>query len=385
MSGPKGYTVTLSPEQIRRNELERRRRSWMTLASQVELMHAQLATLGVDVNLTVDLTTAGYPPSRVSNPGERYLDRVDDFSRSVSTVLARARRAIADRAAADVRRNLAGLLEASDTIRVSNLDEVAVRHPVRVVEAGVAQPSTPKSEVLLDLLARTGSSREELASRIEAAVRADVGERGWLAIARDVAAAARSESDRVERDVLADELRALVARIDDPKVTADLVARIEAAPTRSILESRRPEILDAITAQELHAQRRYVLAQAVEVWRELGYEVAANLEETALDGSANLLYRDGWPDHALQVRFAGGRDQLATNVVSFGATSPDRDREIEEDHCSDAPEFTRRLADRGVRAALTRAKPAGVLPVQKLSAEATRGTARRAQARRTFG
>lgn len=205
---------------------------------------------------------------------------------------------------------------------------------------------------LITIVAHCGDRSDELAEQIRAAAESATPEREWLALARDVAAARRAESDRQSRRALADELLSLVARVDDETVVDDLRARIESAPSRSVLESRRPEILAAISQAEREAERAFIVAQALEVWSELGYESSADFHEVLSRGNPALLHHDEWPDHALQVRFDATRGHLATNVVALGATTPARDKEVEEDHCADAAEFTAALGSRGVDARL---------------------------------
>ncbi|MFI8774646.1 hypothetical protein ACIGKQ_21140 [Gordonia sp. NPDC062954] len=353
---------------------------------QIEQIEVQVRASRAAADPWQSLADGGFRRRSLATPVDAELDRIEDFSRAVSAALTQCRTAISERLAADVRARLgelSGALGGVDAINVSALSdrEVASRREFDRSE----QTANVRGEELLGLVGRTGERSAELAERVMKAVSNGADQYTWLELARDINDAARAQTDRVAREGLADEMRALIARIDDEQVAADLTARVDAAASRSFLEARRSEILAAITKAEEDSERRYILEQAAEVWRELGYEVDTGFAEVALTGEAALLHRSDWPSHALQVRFPAGRSEIATNVVALDETSTTRDREVEEEHCVNVAEFSDELANRGVEATLRRSNPPGARPVQKRFAPTAARRSRLPEQKRTLG
>ena len=371
MSGPKGYSATVSPEVRRRRELEARRRTWDSLVAQIESVEEQARLLGLACEARSELDASGYSRRRLRNPSDDDLDSVELFSTSVGLALTAARTSLSSQQARVAIASLSGLQAAiiSSGIDSSNLSAHQSRPSEQAVQQEVAALGKDKADKLIALLGQAGDERGELLQRTRRTLsNAATTERDWLALTADVTSAVRMNSERIELARRADELRALVARLDNHYVVDDLLARIDNSASLAVLESRRPEILDAIRAEERTSERRFIVEQAVEVWRELGYETGTDIHEVVLRGDPIVLHNSSWPDHGLQVRYVPAREQLRTNVVSLADTSAERDREVEEDHCTDVPEFTRTLGGRGISAELVDAKPAGALRVQRHTA-----------------
>lgn len=383
MSGPKGYNAVLAERLRRERELAARRRTWLQIVEQLTATDARCRATDLEVDVWRELAAVGYDRSRLQRPSDADLDGVADLERGRAAVSRRLEEAATARAAARAQVALDGLRAALDTngeLVVTALAPVAAAAPT---------PSAVKApvELLSGLLGSTGERQAQLTAELERLLDSDraAGRQDWLEYAARVADGARAERDRHDRAALRDEFVAIIARVSGPAAET-LIARIDGAPDRASLEALRPTVLAAVRAAELDAERAFVIAQAIEVWRELGYEPGPEFSEVALSGDAALLPHRDWTAHALQVRFDEDGLGLATNVVATSATDPLRDKEIEDDHCADIAAFTESLAGRGVDASLVRRVAAGALPMQHLDAETvTARRRRRAAVRRTGG
>ncbi len=362
MSGPKGYDLELERRLQRERELAARRRTWDQLRETLALLRGIAAAHGSEVDITRLMEDAGYDSSRLQAPTESDLDQVEKLTATVGAVGDRVRADASRRAAAAALGNLTRLQEAlgGGELVVTSLSTM----PSELASTSAGPIEVRDPDVLLDLLTRAGEAASELRDVVLSCEPGD--EKAWRAMTRQVTDAVRAESSRLARLRLVDELESLVARVEDPVASADLRARITSASTLAALESRRAEIASAVVESDLKAERAFVLASAIEVWRELGYNVPDG-SGPGTAGSAILLQHDDWTDHALQVRLLDGTQQIATNVVTFGDTDPTRDHEVEEDHCADIADFRAGLSARGLSSNLVRAKEPGELPMQQVA------------------
>lgn len=371
MSGPKGYSAVVSPRVARERELEARRRRWRALCQQLDALEEQTRVLGMHCSARRDLESAGYPQRRLNKPSDADLDAIDAFSTAVTDALTAARRSIDAQNAHKALQSLSGLqssIAADGAMIVSNLTSSAPQQSVSGPPTAAQCNWDTKAARLVELVERTGAERVALLEQIQRTLTNQAAsERDWLALTTAVTSAVRANDDRIERLRRSDELLSMVARLDNQYVAENLRAKINGSSSLAVLESRRAEILDAIRDEERESERRFILEQAVEVWRELGYQTRTDFHEVALTGQPVMLHNEAWPDHALQVRYVDARQQLRTTVVSLAETSAQRDREVEEDHCADVAAFTAHLVERGVHTNLADAKPAGALRMQRVT------------------
>lgn len=366
ISGPKGYDVALQAQLRRQRELAARRRTWAEMVSQLAELQGRIQVSGAQFDVWSELSNDGFDQQRISNPTEADLDAIAEFVTARATVAAAAtvhvNRAQSERALRDL-----------DSLHRKLTKKSTVALTRTLVGGGetVASEHAPAWESpagrLIELLGQTGDQVELLTAAVENLADSDkaADRRAWLELTRRITDAVRAEADRVGRFAVIDELIAMTARVEGPARTV-LIARIQAAPTRAKAEALRGDIVDAIAEAEREAERALIIAQAAEVWTELGYDVGPEFLEAAELGSAGLLFNPEWPDHALQVRFDGSGGTIATNIIAFGDTDPQRDKEIEDDHCRDLPAFIQGLNNLGASVTLVRQQPAGALPVQRL-------------------
>lgn len=362
MSGPKGYDAVLAERLRREQELAARRRSWQEIVRQLEEIATRCEAAGIPFDVGDHLRSMDYSTARLATPSDADLDRVEELARLRTAVAGRVDEeatALARRRARQALRELQHELQTETVFEDTDLGRVE------------AKATATTADRWSELLGSTGEWQEGLTRELQAlVVSADAADKNaWLGLATRVSDAVRRENDRRARELLRDEFAAMTARVAGP-VAATLMARVDAAADSAAVEALRPVVVAAIAAAELDAQRSYVIAQAIEVWRELGYEAGPEFVELALAGDAALLDHRDWPGHALQVRFSAEGTGIATNVVAIAPSDAVRDKEVEEDHCADLAAFQAGLAHRGVDAPLIRRAAAGQLPVQHLD-EAT--------------
>lgn len=378
MSGPKGYNAGLSPRIRRERELEARRRTWERVVEQCEELELRRRVGGPTTSVWDALAAVGYGLRRLRQPTDADLDAVEELQRAQSAVVDSVERELVEVATARSASALAALQR-----ELATTTDFVVTALASSPERGATARSAPSGD-LIALLGETGDRQEELTREVERLLVDGRGadRRVWLELASRVSAAVRQEQDRCRRVRLREELEAIVARIDGPAARA-LLDRLASAPDSNAVEALRPTVVEAVRRAELEDERAFVIAQAADAWRELGYETGPEFAELALAGDAALLTRRGWSDHALQVRFDADGLGMATNVVAVGESSAVRDNEIEVEHCADAAGLTEALAIRGVDVVLTRRVEPGALPMQRLNAE--QAAARRHRTARTQG
>lgn len=381
MSGPKGINPVLAERLRRERELEARRRTWQAIAGQLETLARRCRTAQIECDVWRELGSAGYERGNLGHPSEADLDAIARLEQARDQIVRRVNEVESERAAGRAQEALAALrseLDAAGPLVVTALTAASTKRGDRTHADTV--------QLLTGLLGSTGERRQDLTSELENLV--ENGHRtdrqAWLVLAGHIADAVRQERDRHAQLRLRDELAALVARVEGPVATS-LLARIDAAPDRASLESLRPKVIEDVRAAERESERAFVIEQAAEVWRELGYEPGPEFTEVAISGAALLLSRRGWSQHALQVRFDRGGLGIATNVIATGDSSPVRDAEIEKGHCVDIGSFTSRLTARGIDAAVVRSTPAGALPMQRLNGDEVKARRRRRAAARKVG
>ncbi len=364
MSGPKGYDAVLQARLRRERELAARRRTWLEVARQCEGLTRRAGRAGVRFDVTAELARAGYPASRLANPTDGDLDQVAQLASARRDVAARL-----DRVMDEVNASLAeaAIAKVQDTLGAAG--DFVVTALSRTVTASTDAEGTSNcaSERQLTLisaaLGRCGPDREMLCAEFTDLLQRQPDQQTCLRFAAKVASAVRTEHERAARARLRDEFVSMIARIDGPEADT-IAARIDAAPSVSALEALRPMVTARIEEVERIDECRFILGQAAEVWRSLGYDIGPEFEEIALDGDTTIVPHRTWVGHALQVRFDPDTGSLATNVVATKDSTPVRDREIENEHCSHADAFTTELAARGISMHLVRQTPAGELPMQ---------------------
>jgi hypothetical protein len=352
----------------------------------VAALQERLTRENVHFDTRAKLTEAGFGSARRDHPSEADLDAIAEFQSAVARVVDAANAEKLKPILQLTRASLQAQFEASArSFRVTKLSNHhgSVDAPANDQSDEIVH----KIDELTNLLASVGSVvRQRLAGKMLALKGrgTEATSLEWHALTREITDAVRAERERVTRDRVADELDALIARIDGPTAD-DLRARILAATTLNDIEHLRPQIHAAIADAERVAEREFVVSQALEVWRELGYVADADFVAHTAAGGAGLLYRDEWPDHALQVRLGSDGASLGTNVVAFGETSALRDADIESESCALVGGFQHALGERGLTVALTRRTDAGKLPVQRLSTRKAKTSANVRKEARRFG
>ncbi|MFT4187311.1 MAG: hypothetical protein QM621_01860 [Aeromicrobium sp.] len=385
MSGPKGYDYALNEALRRRRELEALGGRWRELLRQARELQAQLRREGLSFDVFASLAEQGYGSARRDHPSDADLDTLDTFQKAVE----RARQAAgAERTRRIVEQTRAALRErARETeftvTRLSSSPASRTRAtptPSRDADAERAAREK-KIQSLLELLAQTSSEdREQLTSEIVrlSQARTPSDDRAWLTLTRRVTDAVREQRDRAARDEAARDLLTIVARVTGPAAD-DLTARVHAAGALTAVERLRPDVLAAVAQAELEAERAFVVATALDVWRDLGYEADDDFAAMALTSEGGLLRRDAWPDHALLVRVSPTSTRINTNIVALGETDPLRDTEVEEESCGWIGDFQEGMRARQVEAPLARRHPPGALPVQRRAAPQRDTRTRRTQ------
>jgi hypothetical protein len=137
--------------------------------------------------------------------------------------------------------------------------------------------------------------------------------------------------------------------------------------------NRRAAVEAFVLAEAAAEERRHVQRAVEEALGGLGYEVGDRFETLFVEGGSVFVQRPSWGEYYVRWRVDGEGGEANTNVVRLpGATDGSsvdrarRDREIEEAWCDDAARLGEALIERGVQARLTRATPAGSLPVPVL-------------------
>jgi len=198
-------------------------------------------------------------------------------------------------------------------------------------------------------------SRTSLADRALTALRADVGQANQ--------AVARERSRRREFD----DLRRSLAEAPGPPADG-VLGQLDSLESSGIevTPSLKARVDDAREAAIRAAEREHVSATLKSALTELGYEVGQDFEARLAERGFADVGQPRWRGYALRVRENPAESDLGFHVVrgrGGGQAQAVRDREVEQDWCSDMPQVIASLKEHGIDSAITRQLAPGARPV----------------------
>lgn len=105
-------------------------------------------------------------------------------------------------------------------------------------------------------------------------------------------------------------------------------------------------------AEQVAAEREYLLAAVTSAFEELGYEVDEGFETLTAKEGAIMLGKDGWPDHAVKVR-VDDLAQIRAALVRTAEPASEEERRLdverEEEWCAAFEAARQRLTSAGIR------------------------------------
>ncbi|MGH9128247.1 MAG: hypothetical protein ACRDY2_04590 [Acidimicrobiales bacterium] len=136
-------------------------------------------------------------------------------------------------------------------------------------------------------------------------------------------------------------------------------------------EELRAAVAEAVRAGKVNADRRFATAVAVACLGELGYDVEPGFETRVADGGVLHATNTHAAGYGVQIRALPG-GSLGFHVVRSQSVAADavREKEVEEEWCSDFAGLCRAAKGRGVDFALTRVEPPGSLPIPAVNVPA---------------
>lgn len=173
-----------------------------------------------------------------------------------------------------------------------------------------------------------------------------------------------------ERDAIRQQTDALTLRTADltgPEADR-LRARALACTTRAELVTVQRDEQTLRASLEAQRNRAYVIDQTSQALRDLGYEVGAEFTALACDKPV-IVRRPDLPDHGVELTFVPQAARVLTRVVAFGATSTQRDTEVETITCQDLTRLQGAWQNHGIEATLFHHNLPGTMPVKRTAAQ----------------
>lgn len=371
MSGPKGYTVTVSPAVLRARAEESARARCRAL----------LADRAAKSNL-IEALDEKVAPTSVPNLDRAGLGALEDVERALIREIATLGERLTQARSAAVRRDLAArfVAESMDSLF---LDVPAATSRRTSHRADALSQSVTRT---LDLLAELDEARRApllvLADRVQSLIaegRTTSADSALLRLQTDVEKARRQDREAARiRAAAAD----IVVRLADlpSAVTEPLLVRAKACTTQADLDSLGEDEHRVRTEWEAERDRRFVIEQTRAALRDIGYEVGTDFHGLAEQGKV-VVNRPDLPDHGVEVTFTPKANRVLTQVVAYQATSAQRDKEVEELTCADLQLLREAWRRHGVEAALYHHTEPGASPVKHVSAPARRRTSTAAHER----
>lgn len=376
MSGPKSvsYRVVETPAQL---EARERRRLGET-ERQLERRRGQLVSAAAEAKAAygdaIDLPTVAPAVDEPRIEDYRHgLERLDEELTTAERVLGAQVVAVRTDAliarlggAGDARASsAAAALQRQREARGSSTrehshpsrDDERIAEAVRRVVGRLDGNADPREVQRIERAAAAlaGQSPSSLADRALTALRADVDQANQ-AVARE--ATRRQEFDGLRRSLA-----------EAPGLSVDTVLRELDALERSgaaVTPSLEAKVADLRSAAIQAAERDHVSATLKSALTDLGYEVGQDFEARLAEGGFADVGQPRWRGYALRVRSSPAKSDLGFHVVrgkGGGQAQAIRDREVEQDWCSDVPQVIASLKEHGIDSAVTRQLAPGARPV----------------------
>ncbi|HEY5514732.1 MAG TPA: hypothetical protein VIK12_00825, partial [Pengzhenrongella sp.] len=210
---------------------------------------------------------------------------------------------------------------------------------------------------------------------LQATTEADA-RRGLAVLQAEVTAAVRTARAAAGVVRRTDEILLRLGADSSPEAR-ELRERAGEVRDEATLEQLRRDVEQVCAHRERQADRDFVLHQALESLRSLGYTVDAEPTPAVGEGVTVLAQRRGLSSHALQLTVLPERELLLTSVVALGDSTAQQDAAAEQRTCGDVQELAADME--GVRTRMVHHRPPGEVPVEHLSgAQRARRRARRA-------
>lgn len=378
MSGPKGYSYTVSSQELQRTQAISSARSqcaalWQQLSADV----AQVRAIGGTV------TGLERPPSIADSASATQARAIAaEFERRAQTVRAQCRRArsaaVARSFAAHLPPSVAATIDIvwrsdasgsrpasrrsahDETAGQQAADQRATSTEVRMVSgrllAGLAEvlDEARRTAWVRTVTELTGSPRMTTATlRRLRDVEQEVGE--FLV----------EQARKLQLRAEADQIALSIADLETPAARRAL-AELNDVDDRSQL--RHAADLARVAREQYLAEmeREFVVEQTAQALRELGYRVDQGFRTAALDGQFVVATTDELPGHGLQLKFpASGRRVLTNAVAVVEDTTSEQDVQAEEVTCAHLDLMQSRVARTGVSLIRVHTKPPGAVPIER--------------------
>jgi hypothetical protein len=415
VSGPKAWLLTAQGQALLRSfelafaSIEALERQWVAAQARVaeaeaefgaERVHVSMErprVLGQTRKVTLDQANSHLLALRAAVERlDRDLEREIQRNRRAPETAAAEAAALRDRAGAIVADLMADIVHDAPAVAAPGASEKhatdasAPRGPRPTADEEHARggfasetddTTKPLEGLVLDRV--VGRLAPEVPERVRAAILALAAERADDAFVMDArltevrrrvqeanAAAKRWPSEEEALHLLLLQVRAFDSAAAQRWARALETALADRAP----LEADDRAAVEAFVLEESAAEERRMVQYAVEeTLGELGYEVGGAFGTLFVEGGSVFVQRPSWGEYFVRWRVDDERGEVNTNVVrapgendESSVDRPRRDREIEEAWCGDVARLREALAARGVHASLTRATPAGELPVPLL-------------------
>lgn len=363
MSGPKGASYTVV------SEAERRRRAVAAARNRLESALARLNELQAQAGS--DAVRVGLAPRAVAGDD---VAAIEARIKAVAEHCDRLEVVVKERRIAAATREMAASLEGF------TLDFIATSSSITTAAAPTENVAARRGALVatLDNLARhvselPDSERPEFVDRLRR-VRSTLDELDQPRAAQAVSALRGAVAEALHREAAraSFERRRLDLAQEFADVTASepaLLTSIERAVDDVALAQVRTRLAAGRERLDRAADQRFVLTQAADALRMLGYRV----EVAEGDGTDALVAcKDDWRHHGLRLLFPQGQAAFSSTPEAYGDTDARDDLAFEQASCRDVDALLDKLQQAGVRTRLRVHHAPGTVRVRRAAASGAR-------------
>ena len=360
MSGPKGASYNVE------SQAELQRRALAASRERLAAAKARLAELQADAgpHATEAGTAPALPASDVPAEVDAQTRALREHCNALEAVAREYRVSIA------TGRLQSALADFSLDLKVTGATAASSTATVRAAHHPGAEARSTLEKLARHVATLPTVERESYIPRLAAAAKTlDGPDPARSAQAVDSLRAAVATSVRAANERASFERRraALAQDYADLATTApDTLQTVAAASTDRELARMRAELDEARGRATRAADQSFVISQAEDVLRTLGYRVevsqAAGLDEI-------VARKDNWRHHGLRLLFPESQAVFSSIPEAYGATNAQDDLAFERESCGDISRVLTELRERGVRTELRAHKQPGTVPMRRASAD----------------
>jgi len=362
----------VSVEELERRALERERASWQLQVQRHQALENETQAARAHYGDRIS-SLAEFSPGRLQTSA--------DYSREAARLAAHTATS-----SATFRREISAAR--ADAISVAILSAVGTR-PIEVRSSHdiIAERRTsgqPISRSPMDISYTVPAAVQKALCRLDADV--DAGTLSQVEALASAVVRARSgaraatllralQDDVLQANRVAEHARRVAVELTELEAQLEGLSGPAAASGREALQEARRSgarptddlratVAGAVAAERAEADRVYAIGVAVSCFEELGYAVDEGFETETVSRGMLHARNTRWPGYALRIRGTMSGD-IGFHVVRQVDTPADlvREREVEEEFCTDFEHVRRSAAARGVHFRMKREDPPGTWPM----------------------